>query len=44
MKDTRVIKTVADTLSASPDKEYKDYVNSSSKKCADVFDFVRSDE
>lgn len=39
-----VIKTVADTLSASPDKEYKDYVTSSSKKCADIFDFVRSDE
>lgn len=38
-----VIKTVADTLSVSPDKEYKDYVASSAKKCADIFDFVRGE-
>lgn len=36
-----VIKTVADTLSASPDKEYVDYVTSSSKKCADIFEFMK---
>lgn len=37
-----IIKTVADTLTASPDKEYKDYVASSSKKCADIFEFVKA--
>lgn len=36
-----VIKTVADTLSAAPDKEYKDFLDSNAQKCADVFDFVR---
>ena len=36
-----VIKTIADTLSESPDKEYKDYVDSNAKKCADIFDFIR---
>jgi 5'-methylthioadenosine/S-adenosylhomocysteine nucleosidase len=37
-----VIKTVADTATNAPDKEYKDFINSSAKKCADVFDFVRA--
>jgi adenosylhomocysteine nucleosidase len=37
-----VIKTVADTASNSPDKEYKDFINSNAKKCADVLDFVRA--
>lgn len=38
-----VIKTVADTLSEAPEKEYQDYIVSSAKKCADIFDFVRED-
>jgi nucleoside phosphorylase len=37
-----VIKTVADTLNAAPDKEYKDFLSSNAQKCADVFDFVRA--
>jgi adenosylhomocysteine nucleosidase/adenosylhomocysteine/aminodeoxyfutalosine nucleosidase len=37
-----VIKTVADTLTKTPDQEYKDFLLSSAKKCADVFDFARA--
>jgi 5'-methylthioadenosine/S-adenosylhomocysteine nucleosidase len=37
-----VIKTVADTATHAPDQEYKDFINSNAKKCADIFDFVRS--
>lgn len=37
-----VIKTVADTATNAPDQEYKEFINSNAKKCADIFDFVRS--
>jgi adenosylhomocysteine nucleosidase len=37
-----IIKTVADTATTSPEKEYKDFINSSARKCADVLDFVRT--
>ena len=37
-----VVKTVADTLESRPSEEYVDFLDSSSKKCASIFNLLRA--